>query len=107
MSSPQVQQIISRMTGTLSSVSKLGGTIKLDFGAAGSVLLDGRSKPASVSDGDGKSADTTVFVTLDTWQSWEKGDIDQTSAYMQGKMRVDGDIALALKLGHLVPRGRG
>ena len=48
-----------------------------------------------------------MFVTLDTWQSWEKGDIDQTSAYMQGKMRVDGDIALALKLGHLVPRGRG
>jgi hypothetical protein len=53
--------------------SGLGGTLKFDFGSAGSVLIDGRSAPNTVSDGEGKSADTTISVGLDTFRENEIG----------------------------------
>lgn len=31
-----------------------------------------------------------------------RGDLQPTMAFMQGKMRVDGDMGLAMKLGQLV-----
>lgn len=107
MSSPQVQQLIAEMKKHIGANSGLGGTLKFDFGSAGSVLIDGRSAPNTVSDGDGKSADTTISVALDTFEKMKSGELDQTSAFMQGKLRVLGDMALAMKLGPVLQKVRG
>ena len=77
MSSPVVQQIIDQMSGALGPNSGLGGTLKFDFGADGSVLIDGKSSPNSVSDGAGKAADTTISVTLDTFEKLARQELDQ------------------------------
>jgi len=105
MSSPQVQQIIAEMGKQLAANNGLGGTLKLDFGDAGSVLIDGRS--AAVSDGAGKSADTTISMGLDTYDKIVSGELDRTAAFMQGKLRVMGDMAIAMKLGPVLPKSRG
>ena len=107
MSSAQVQQIISQMSGAIGSNSGLGGTLKFDFGDAGSVLIDGKSSPNTVSDGTGKPADCTISVTLDTFERMVKGELDGTSAFMQGKLRVAGDMGLAMKLGPILQKARG
>jgi putative sterol carrier protein len=107
MSSPQVQQLIAEMKKQIGANSGLGGTLKFDFGSAGSVLIDGRSAPNTVSDGEGKSADTTISVALDTFEKMKSGELDQTSAFMQGKLRVLGDMALAMKLGPVLQKVRG
>ena len=107
MSSTQVQQIISQMSGAIGSNSGLGGTLKFDFGDAGSVLIDGKSSPNTVSDGAGKPADCTISVTLDTFEKMVKGELDGTSAFMQGKLRVAGDMGLAMKLGPVLQKARG
>jgi putative sterol carrier protein len=107
MSSAAVQQIITQMGGAIGANSGLGGTLKFDFGDAGSVLVDGKSSPNSVSDGDGKSADCTISVTLDTFEKMVKGELDGTSAFMQGKLRVAGDMGLAMKLGPVLQKARG
>jgi putative sterol carrier protein len=107
MSSPQVQQIIEQMSSAIGANSGLGGTLKFDFGDAGSVLVDGKSNPNSVSDGAGKSADTTISVTLETFEKMAKGELDSTSAFMQGKLRVAGDMGLAMKLGPVLQKARG
>jgi putative sterol carrier protein len=107
MSSAQVQQIISQMSGAIGSNSGLGGTLKFDFGDAGSVLIDGKSSPNTVSDGTGKPADCTISVTLDTFEKMVKGELDGTSAFMQGKLRVAGDMGLAMKLGPVLQKARG
>ena len=107
MSSAAVQQIISQMGTTIGANSGLGGTLKFDFGDAGSVLVDGKSTPNSVSDGAGKSADCTISVTLDTFEKMVKGELDGTSAFMQGKLRVAGDMGLAMKLGPVLQKARG
>jgi putative sterol carrier protein len=107
MSSAQVQQIIDQMSGAIGANSGLGGTLKFDFGDAGSVLVDGKSSPNSVSDGAGKAADTTISVTLADFEKMVKGELDGTSAFMQGKLRVAGDMGLAMKLGPVLQKARG
>ncbi|HXL98960.1 MAG TPA: SCP2 sterol-binding domain-containing protein [Rhizomicrobium sp.] len=107
MSSPQVQEIVKQMGSTLGANSGLGGTLKFDFGAPGSVYVDGKSTPNSVSDGDGKTADCTISVSLEDFEKMVKGELDGTSAFMQGKLRVAGDMSLAMKLGPILAKARG
>ena len=104
---PQVQTIISEMGSRLGTNSGLGGTLKFDFGDAGTVLIDGKATPNTVSDGTGKSADCTITVTLETFEKMVKGELDGTSAFMQGKLRVAGDMGLAMKLGPILQKARG
>jgi putative sterol carrier protein len=107
MSTPRVQQIITEMGSRLGANSGLGGTLKFDFGESGSVYIDGKTQPNSVSDGAGKSADCTISVSLETFEKMIKGELDGTSAFMQGKLRVAGDMGLAMKLGPMLQKARG
>ncbi len=107
MSSEQVDKIISRLGSTIGTDSGLGGTVKLDFGEAGSVFIDGKSSPNSVTDGTGKDADCTISVGLDTFEQMARREIDPMSAYMQGKLRVAGDMGLAMKLSPLLQKSGG
>jgi putative sterol carrier protein len=107
MASPQVQEIITQMGAAIGANSGLGGTLKFDFGEPGSVLIDGKATPNTVSDGDGKNADCTISVSLDTFDKMVKGELDGTSAFMQGKLRVAGDMGLAMKLGPILQKARG
>ncbi|MEJ0028484.1 MAG: SCP2 sterol-binding domain-containing protein [Rhizomicrobium sp.] len=107
MSSPAVQQIIEQMAGAIGANSGLGGTLKFDFGTDGSVLIDGKSTPNSVSDGAGKSADTTLTLSLDDFGKMVRRELDPTSAFMQGKLRVAGDMGLAMKLGPVLQKAGG
>jgi putative sterol carrier protein len=107
MTSAQIQQIVTQMDGAIGANSGLGGTLKFDFGADGSVLIDGKSTPNSVSDGEGKSADCTISVSLADFEKMAKGELDGTSAFMQGKLRVAGDMGLAMKVGPILAKARG
>ena len=107
MSTPQVSKIIAEMGSHLGANSGLGGTLKFDFGEPGSVFIDGKSSPNTVADGAGKSADCTITVTLETFDKMVKGELDGTSAFMQGKLRVAGDMGLAMKLGPVLQKARG
>lgn len=107
MTTQQVQQIISQLGGAIGANSGLGGTLKFDFGDPGSVYIDGKASPNTVSDGDGKNADCTISVTLETFEKMVKGELDGTSAFMQGKLRVAGDMGLAMKLGPILAKARG
>ncbi len=107
MTADIVKEIISQMGAALGADTGLGGTIKFDFGEPGSVLIDGKSKPNTVSDGTGKNADCTISVSLETFEKMVKGELDGTSAFMQGKLRVAGDMGLAMKLGPILQKARG
>jgi len=107
MATEQVNKIIEQMGSAIGANSGLGGTLKFDFGEPGSVLIDGKSVPNTVADGDGKTADCTISVGLDTFEKMVKGELDGTSAFMQGKLRVAGDMGLAMKLGPILQKARG
>lgn len=107
MSSDQVKEIVAQMGGAIGANSGLGGTLKFDFGEPGSVYIDGKSTPNTVADGDGKTADCTISLSIETFEKMVKGELDGTSAFMQGKLRVAGDMGLAMKLGPILQKARG
>ena len=51
----------------------------------------------SVSEG-GADADTTISTSEETFERIVDGDLNPTSAYMTGKLKVKGDMGAALKL---------
>src|SRR6201986_5431405 len=97
--SPQVQEILNQLGAAIGANSGLGGTLKFDFGEPGSVLIDGKSTPNTVTDGEGKAADTTISVKLEDFEKMVKGELDCTAGVMHGKLRFAGDIGLAMKIG--------
>ena len=72
-----------------------GKKVKLDFGDKGVVLLDGANGDVTEEDGP---ADTTVKVAWADWQDMSEGKLDGMTAFMQGKLKVEGDMGNAMQL---------
>ena len=73
-----------------------GKTIKIDFGGDdGVIFMDGAN--ALVSDAD-NAADTTIKVSWDDFQQLASGALDGMTAFMTGKLKIEGDMGVAMKL---------
>ena len=81
-----------------------GKKVKLDFGGEGVVMLDGTSN--QVSEGDG-AADTTIKVGWDDWQQLAAGQMDGMTAFMMGKLKVEGDMSNAMQLQGVLSKLKG
>jgi len=87
------QELVSRMQDGQAWVP--GKRVKIDFGDQGVVMLDGAAN--QVSDDDG-AADTTIKVGWDDWQQMAAGQLDGMTAFMMGKLKVEGDMSNAMQL---------
>ena len=87
------QELVAKMGEAQAFVT--GKKVKIDFGDQGIVMLDGTSQ--SVSEDDG-AADTTIKVSWDDWQQLAAGQLDGMTAFMMGKLKVEGDMSNAMQL---------
>jgi putative sterol carrier protein len=81
-----------------------GKKVKLDFGDAGVVLLDGANNDVTEEDGP---ADTTIKVDWQDWQDMADGKLDGMTAFMQGKLKVEGDMSNAMQLQGVLAKLKG
>jgi len=72
-----------------------GKRVKLDFGDQGVVMLDGNANQVTEEDGP---AETTIKVAWSDWQAMADGQLDGMTAFMQGKLKVEGDMSNAMQL---------
>jgi putative sterol carrier protein len=77
--------------------SGLNATVKFDFGDDGVIYLDGTTEPMTVSNED-KDAQCTLRLSLDDYKAMGKGELDAMTAFMMGKLKVTGDMGVAMKL---------
>ncbi len=81
-----------------------GKKVKIDFGSEGFVMLDGVASQVTEADGP---ADTTVKVTWDDWQKLASGEMDGMTAFMMGKLKVEGDMSNAMQLQGVLAKLKG
>lgn len=81
---------------------KLGGNgfdgiAKFEIEDEGAIVID---------EGGARACDDTADVTLsasaDTFQDILAGNLDATSAFMTGRLKLDGDMGLAMRLGSVL-----
>jgi putative sterol carrier protein len=90
-------QEIADQISSKASGSGFNRSVKFDLGGDGSILVDGES----VSTGTG-DAECTISLTKDDMESIMSGDLNATSAFMQGKLKVDGDMSVAMQLSQVL-----
>jgi putative sterol carrier protein len=74
-----------------------GGSVKFELAGVGAVRID--ENGVSVDDGD---ADCTLSADAEVFQEIIEGDTNPTAAFMTGKLKIDGDMSMALKLASLL-----
>ncbi len=97
-----LEEITDRFKTAVGADSGLGKTIKFDLKGDGFIFIDG----GTVSNED-KPADCTVIVSKDDFESMAAGGLDPTMAFMQGKLKINGDMGVAMKLQPLLAKARG
>jgi len=68
-----------------------------DIEGAGQWKVDVDDGKVTVTDGGG-DADVVISTTQETFEKIIAGDLNPTSAYMTGKLKVKGDMGAAMKL---------
>jgi len=76
---------------------ELGAVLKLDLADAGVVVVDGRKTPTEVHNDD-TPADCTVSASLADVEAIMARTLDPMQAFSLGKLRLDGDMSVAMKL---------
>ena len=99
---PQVEKIMATVAGVIGTQPSLGGTLKVDFGEPGSLIIDGSGNTNTISDGTGKTADCTVSLSIETLKQLRDHEIEPAAAFFKGRLRVNGDFGLAMKLGPIL-----
>jgi putative sterol carrier protein len=87
------EEILNRFSSA--TVVVPGKKVKFDYGDAGKIFLDGVANKVSSED---SAADTTIKVKLEDFVDMAQGKLDPTAAFMQGKLRVEGDMGVAMQL---------
>ena len=72
-------------------------SVKSDTGGAGVIVIDG----ATISTADAP-ADCTITLSLEDLESMLAGELSPTAAFMQGKLKVEGDMSIAMALSQVI-----
>jgi len=91
-----LQDITAKMKEGASKKSAFGSTVKFATDQ-GVVLIDGNANPPAVSNDDGP-ADCTIKMDFGDFADMIDGKLDGMTAFMTGKLKIEGDMGVAMKL---------
>lgn len=94
-------ELTSKAAAAVAGGTAFAKKVKFDFGDVGKLFIDGPAGTASNDDGD---ADATISVSWDDFQKLRDGALDPTMAFMQGKLKVAGDMSVAMQLQGLMSK---
>ncbi|MEO9340676.1 SCP2 sterol-binding domain-containing protein [Mesorhizobium sp. SB112] len=72
-------------------------SVKFDTGSDGVIVVDGRT----VSTVDAPT-DCTIKLSLSSLEDLISGDLSPTTAFMTGKIKVEGDMSVAMALSQII-----
>lgn len=91
-----IQDVAEKMRPRVES-SSFDRSVKFDTGSDGVIVIDG----ASISTTDAP-ADCTIKLALDDLEALVAGELNPTMAFMQGKLKIEGDMSVAMALSQVL-----
>lgn len=95
-----INTVIEQLNTQASNVEPLGATIKFSLDEH-VVFIDGTGDQNVISTED-KEADCTITMGVDTLLKLKSGDLNPMMAVMTGKIKIKGDMGMAMKLQSLL-----
>jgi putative sterol carrier protein len=95
-----LEQLTDRIRTIVEGREAVGFDVKFDLGDTGHIFVAGSDAPMQVNNDD-KQAETTFHMTAQDFAEMLDGTLAPTMAYMQGKLKIDGDLSQAMKLASL------
>jgi len=89
-------ELTAKMKEGASKKSSFGNTVKFATDQ-GVVYIDGNQNPPSVTNDD-KAADCTLRMDFGDFSDMIAGKLDGMTAFMTGKLKIEGDMGVAMKL---------
>ncbi len=81
--------------------SALATVIKFDFGDDGVIRIDGNAEPPVV-DNEDSEANCTIIISFEDFGQVLDGSLNAQMAFMTGKLRVEGDMGIAMQLSQIL-----
>jgi len=94
------ESILTAVTAQASNVAPFGAKLKFVLGE-NVILIDGTGDSNVVSQNDEEAA-CTISTDTDTFNQLKNGDLNPMMAVMSGKVKIKGDMGLAMKLQSLI-----
>ncbi|MEL6867023.1 MAG: acyl-CoA dehydrogenase family protein [Bacteroidota bacterium] len=91
-----LSELLGGIQDKAAKASPLGKTLKFDFGEE-QLFIDGRGAQNAVSMAN-EDADCQVDVSLADFKALIKGELNPMNAVMAGKIKIKGDMGVAMKL---------
>ena len=93
--------VVETVTKRAEHADPLGATLRFDLGEDGSIYLDGKGDENTVSESQ-EEADCVIQITKDNFEKLLSGDLNPMAAFMGGKIKVKGDMGIAMKLQSII-----
>ena len=87
-----IEQALNALNEKMSGAG-FDGSAKFSIEGEGSVIMDANGVRASDED-----TEVTLIATADVFQDIMAGNLDPTSAFMSGRLRIEGDMGTAMRL---------
>lgn len=92
-----LEQYTALVTQKTAEAADLNKKIKFDLTDEGIIHVDASVSPPVVTNED-LEADVTFVLSSDNFEGLLDGSLNPQMAFMMGKLKIDGDMGLALKL---------
>ena len=95
-----LQELTEQIRTRVANADNLDASVKL-VTDQGVIYIDGKQSPVAVSNDD-KPADCELHVSIDNLVKMGTGDLNPMMAVMTGKLKVKGDMGVAMKMGQVM-----
>jgi len=95
-----LQELTDQIRTKVTHADNINATAKI-VTDQGIVFIDATQSPAVVSNDD-KPADCDLQVSLDNLVKMGDGDLNPMMAVMTGKLKIKGDMSIAMKMGQMM-----
>lgn len=95
-----LQELTEQTRNKVTHADNINATVKL-VTDQGVVYIDATQSPAVVSNED-KPADCELQISIDNLVKLSNGDLNPMMAVMMGKLKIKGDMGIAMKMGQIM-----